>query len=1260
MARLMLYYGGELRISNEFTPTYDGGRNRPLLVADILSLEMLKVRIMHALRINPTSNNINLTCRFRDNGGYYATHVVDDEVCEFMLMEARAHTVVVYVEVEQITQTDVAGPSNDAYMGTINYHCPRTIEVDFHGRLNLCERPTYLHQQLPSRASVSERRTCETPDYTLLEDIHQSGTYMQRNLPNENVTLEFSQPPGDEATGYETMNSGSTNSSHGESPGLEPPISTGEYDNTNLNGQAFIQDHARQNRNGLDGMNVNNDFVEPVRTTQQWDETKEFDAPCVNITTSIEANIPTELFEGQIFHTKEDLQSAINGWSIVQNVQYINSTSNKTRLSITCTQHDNHDHPCHWRLHAARSKRLGGLWKISTCGPPHTCTHPIISSSHHNCTSKFICRHIIPIIRQQLDMKLKEIIARMESKFEIKISYMKAWDARRKAIEATFGSYEESYHSLYHFMEVLRLSLPGTVYNIQLSGASRFKGLFWAFGPSNNGWQQCRPVLSLDGTFLLGKFRGTLLAAVGIDGNGGLYPLAFAVVESESNESWLWFLQNLHDLVIQVAERENLCIISDKHPCLVRGCREVFPNAVHRHCLRHLRENFKKYVSRLRIPDSEGLSNKMYFAADGAKWVEEGQSSYVPRMAVILQRAEREARRCPEPVMINRKEFEVINASARPQKVVIVGSASCTYTCMKPQLYYVPCVHVVAVYGCRRWNHNAFVSPFFTIINFNATYSALFHVIPPKEFWPPFNEENGIIPMIAPAFRRRLADSSRRRRGGRRGTQEVEGEEVQRRQMSIASLGSSHRAHDPDQASPLVASTHLRMAREWPVECPRRDTVYHAPGDEEDTASFRMGSAQVDSMLPLRWLRWTFYKDSYEQLAPGPFLQHVRAYVLFMIGCFLIPDTSRSHVWAEDRIRELPTGNTMTYRDEFDGLRVSQVSMAPYTEEVLGALPQQCHEGRDIWRARVPFISWKRAEWHLPDRVMRQFGGVQLTDIQAMDQNFRRIDGRGRADLDWTVQYCEYLQFWDERRAYTNPPETFFPRSPGERIVADYYIRSSAIVEPLAGGHGENASSLQLAVDQVAELSSRVQQSVYIDYTTFDTTTDERCETRERGTSSRRDHGARRSTSDAPSRSSGRPHRQSTERETPRLSMYTPSTGFDMTAAGPSTQHWSPYAGEQSGAQHIFYGTPSQQPTTHSFFPMTVPEWMSSVGLPSSPSQQDLLLMGGHPPQQYTEATQHQSEEQAEQGFEEPQMQRRRRRAPVRYTPGSGALPRHR
>ncbi|KAI0510869.1 hypothetical protein KFK09_011479 [Dendrobium nobile] len=136
-----------------------------------------------------------------------------------------------------------------------------------------------------------------------------------------------------------------------------------------------------------------------------------------------------------------------------------------------------------------------------------------------------------------MELKPKEIIGRMEAKFNIKISYMKAWDARRKAIKVVFGSWEESYHTLNLFMDVVASAMPQTVYRIQSSQANRFQRLFWAFDPSVTGWMYCRPVLSLDVTFLLGKYRGTLLTAIGLDANNGLFPLAFAIVESECTES---------------------------------------------------------------------------------------------------------------------------------------------------------------------------------------------------------------------------------------------------------------------------------------------------------------------------------------------------------------------------------------------------------------------------------------------------------------------------------------------------------------------------------------------------------------------------------------------------------------------------------------------------------------------------------------------------------------------------------------------------
>ncbi|PKU76980.1 hypothetical protein MA16_Dca001586 [Dendrobium catenatum] len=77
---------------------------------------MIKRRIMRALRINSATSTINLTCRLRNNGGFCAIHVTDDEVCEYMLMEARTQSVVVYVEVEQISPIHFDAPPVEAFM----------------------------------------------------------------------------------------------------------------------------------------------------------------------------------------------------------------------------------------------------------------------------------------------------------------------------------------------------------------------------------------------------------------------------------------------------------------------------------------------------------------------------------------------------------------------------------------------------------------------------------------------------------------------------------------------------------------------------------------------------------------------------------------------------------------------------------------------------------------------------------------------------------------------------------------------------------------------------------------------------------------------------------------------------------------------------------------------------------------------------------------------------------------------------------------
>jgi hypothetical protein len=57
------------------------------------------------------------------------------------------------------------------------------------------------------------------------------------------------------------------------------------------------------------------------------------------------------------------------------------------------------------------------------------------------------------------------------------------------------------------------------------------------------------PYLAVDATHLTRRWRGKLVAASAVDGHNWLFPVAFGVVEAESEESWVWFLLQLRNII---------------------------------------------------------------------------------------------------------------------------------------------------------------------------------------------------------------------------------------------------------------------------------------------------------------------------------------------------------------------------------------------------------------------------------------------------------------------------------------------------------------------------------------------------------------------------------------------------------------------------------------------------------------------------------------------------------------------------------------
>ncbi|XP_028087182.1 uncharacterized protein LOC114287922 [Camellia sinensis] len=126
------------------------------------------------------------------------------------------------------------------------------------------------------------------------------------------------------------------------------------------------------------------------------------------------------------------------------------------------------------------------------------------------------------------------------------------------------------------------------------SKGRHFKCLFFAFEACIHGFKYCQPVLMLDETFLKGRHKGCLLAATEKDSNQGLYPLCFAIVDSERYDNWHWFLSKL--FVILTPGRD-ITFVTDQHGGLLKVLAKVFSFSSHSFCPMHLKTNLKTYLS---------------------------------------------------------------------------------------------------------------------------------------------------------------------------------------------------------------------------------------------------------------------------------------------------------------------------------------------------------------------------------------------------------------------------------------------------------------------------------------------------------------------------------------------------------------------------------------------------------------------------------------------------------------------------------------
>ncbi|XP_074290993.1 uncharacterized protein LOC141617729 [Silene latifolia] len=219
--------------------------------------------------------------------------------------------------------------------------------------------------------------------------------------------------------------------------------------------------------------------------------------------------------------------------------------------------------------------------------------------SNRQLKSTWLAKQFLDVFKAKPHWPAKDIIDTVRRAYKVIIKKDLAYKVKYYAHKMLHGSMKEHYSKLGSYVAALEQGNPTSVFTLYTnpnitSNLAVFQRLFVCFDALKQGWLLgCRKLLCVDSCFLKTFLGGQLMAVIGRDGNEKMFPVAWAVVEGENNESYEWFFQQLKSRLGEV-DGDGWTFISDEHQSIVTMIAKEFPKAEHRHCARHIFANWHK------------------------------------------------------------------------------------------------------------------------------------------------------------------------------------------------------------------------------------------------------------------------------------------------------------------------------------------------------------------------------------------------------------------------------------------------------------------------------------------------------------------------------------------------------------------------------------------------------------------------------------------------------------------------------------------
>uniref|UniRef100_K3ZZ77 SWIM-type domain-containing protein n=1 Tax=Setaria italica TaxID=4555 RepID=K3ZZ77_SETIT len=746
-----------------------------------------------------------------------------------------------------------------------------------------------------------------------------------------------------------------------------------------------------------------------------------------------------------------------------------------------------------------------GQWRISNVVQPHTCWSSQPKREHVQCTAKYLGRRILGIIRKDSETSVPSLVESIFIFSGYRVKYSKAWRAKQHAVALLWGDWKESYGMVPRVLSAITYYDPGVKWCIDSCGMILpdngvlkhiLQRVFWCFPQCSEAFQHCRPVILVDGTFLTSKYKGTLMMAVAVDPEQQLVPLAFALVESENNESWSWFMKLVQVHVL--GPSRIVCMISDRHHGLLNCAKDHidgFPPLVHRWCMRHFaanmsrRQKSNRVIGKLKLlckvhterefcekledlvkdlndDAKEWLKGEMEdkdkwaqaFDEGGMRWgimttnfseslngvfkgirsrpvagiieytFEKCNAYFVNRWGKAremldqgyrigqvaddyLSEAElRSVHHLAEPYGPERMVYSIrsygttnIGGESHGGRHYRVDLHEVSCTCNVPQLLHLPCSHFITACKARGLNYESpmYMSPLMAAPGYPLLEAAydLHH----RAHLADLNEN--LTPLRARVHSPLRWDERYAQYLQRAGFLDI----------AVQIVGGL-----PPMDGPLLTA----MVNRWRPET----HTFHMPFGE---MTITMQDAAMILGLPLDGQPVTGiiqnenWRDMVEmhigirprepeggdssKKTPGPWHRDDALPTFY-------------HVWKHVRpIRGNPDRRYRAYTNEFDVLTQHQVEWKPYDREQLSHIvfSPTCYRDRELWRCTTPMILYYVVEFHMPHRVMRQFGRMQPCPPLELStsQQLHSIDRRKwYKENDWRLKHGQYLLLWQNKQ----------------------------------------------------------------------------------------------------------------------------------------------------------------------------------------------------------------------------------------------------